>query len=276
MAKIHKFPDKVKLVINDRSMAFIALDESSVKSGINWAKSWRNRDYEPEILEYENGHFTFHLYKPADDSSQNGKLSFWILKMTCPDGKVFDVGINSTTLNQALLECDSIMGQLRGEFYIGRTDAQQSIAAKNGKLYKDYLNQVEVKKTPLNDKYVVGDKIKNGREEYIYLGQGKKILNYDYRNRRYDGKSPLIYNSIDPEDLYFYISMWGSYVISRDKKMNGRLIDHTDETLDTYIGASGKAVTYNIYDYINLNTITDITEINKLLEGTNYVITDVK
>jgi hypothetical protein len=48
---------------------------------------WATEDVEGTVHTYENGKFKLEVYDSADRSSQGGKLSFWTVIVTAPDGK---------------------------------------------------------------------------------------------------------------------------------------------------------------------------------------------
>lgn len=273
MTKIHNFPDKIKLVINKDNMAYIALDDSSLETGMSWAKGWWHNNYIPKVYNYDNGSFIFKLHSAADNSSQNGKLSFWTLEIGCPDGQVFTVGINAESLFQTLLGTTCVEGTIIGKFYIGRTDGQQAMASPSSEAYKEYLKQVEAKKQPLTKKYDIGTKIKNGRDTYVYLAEGKKILWHDHqygihwgdKDRRYG----LVYDAKPSKPVYFYLSEghYGTYVIQKDEKINGRIVEQTDLNFESITEEQRK---YLQFELINQMGITDLTEIERLLAIENY------
>lgn len=252
MNRTHNFPDKLVIVLKKRTnQGFIALDDKSVESGINWAVSYyggKKVDKPYELLEYENGHFTLKLSKAAERSySQGGKLSFWTLEVTAPDGRIFDVGINSDSLIETMFETTMFNGDIQGEFYLGRTNAQQSIARKDSLYYNEYIELTSVKKSPLTKNYKIGNTIKNNRDEYIYVGPFVSYVEVELHGRRShrDLSGPdtaiKLRKKPDPVEKFSYAMKFAgredSFHYSEQlKKMGGRIIDDTElEPLNIHV-----------------------------------------
>lgn len=252
MNRTHNFPDKLVIVLKKRTnQGFIALDDKSVESGISWAGSYygsKEVDKPYELLEYDNGHFTLKLSKAAERSySQGGKLSFWTLEVTAPDGRVFDVGINSDSLIETMFETTMVNGDIQGEFYLGRTNAQQSIARKDSLYYNEYIELTSVKKNPLTKNYKIGNEIINNREEYIYVGPFISYIEVELYGRRSHRDSTGVDTAIKlkkkskPVEQFAYARKDdsfrdGFYYSAYLKKMGGRIIDDTElEPLNIHV-----------------------------------------
>lgn len=252
MNRTHNFPDKLVIVLKTRTnQGFIALDDKSVESGITWSGWYRgikDGDKPYELLEYDNGHFRLKLSKAAERSySQGGKLSFWTLEVTAPDGRVFDVGINSDSLIETMFETTMINGDIQGEFYLGRTNAQQSIARKNSLYYNEYIELTSVKKSPLTKNYKIGNTIINNREEYIYVGPFVSYIEVELYGRRSHKDSTGMESAIKlrkklkPVEQFSYAMKRTEredsfYYSEQLKKMGGRIIDDTElEPLNIYV-----------------------------------------
>lgn len=191
MNRTHNFPDNITIVLKKKTnQGFIALDNKSLKTGIAWAglhSDTNDKEKPYELLEYINGHFRLKLSKAAERSySQGGKLSFWTLEVTAPDFRVFDIGINSDSLIETMFETTVVNGDIRGKFYLGRTDGQQSIAKKDSLYYKEYIELADIKKIPLTKNYKIGDKIINDGDEYIYVGPFMSYIEADFNDLKGD------------------------------------------------------------------------------------------
>jgi hypothetical protein len=239
LKRTHNFPDKVTIVLKTKTnQGFIALDKKSIESGISWAGYYYGKGEKPyEIIEYDNGKFTLKLSKAASDSNQGSKLSFWTLEVTAPDGRVFEVGINSESLIETMIQTTVANGDIEGEYYLGRTNGQQSIARKGSTYYNEYLEVIETKKQPLTKNYKVGNIIINKREEYMFIGEFPSHIKATVPDSgSYFSREVLISLSKNkkPTMRYFYLrkgyrkeTFEDGYIVSYDNKIGGRISDDT-------------------------------------------------
>ena len=228
--KNQNFPDKIKIVLKkkyreDGHQGFIALDEKSLETGITWAGGYYNSVKDPyEIVDYENGKFTLKISRAAESSYSQGKLSFWTLVVTAPDGRSFDVGINSESLIATILTSTVTNGEIDGMFYLGRTQGQQSIAKEDSEYYKEYLESVETKKTPLTKKYNRGDVIVNNLQKYVYIGSFTKSIKADIKTDYRSSKdTKLVIREEKPFEVHGYI-----YIEDMDNPLSEKITFYTE------------------------------------------------
>jgi hypothetical protein len=249
---------------------------------------------EPVVIEYNNGSFKLKLSKAAETSyGQGGKLSFWELVVTAPDGRVFDIGINSESLISTFFETTVKNGDIEGDFYLGRSQGQQSVSKKDGAYYKDFIEQSKIKKTSLTNKYNIGEMILNRSEEYIYLGE---FLSY-YQSY-YGDDSYIIRRAKPPVKKYLYCTFVTTKELTKkpffrfdDKKIGGRVFDKvSNEKVDNLIDKAKtefkenleKRIKYNresrenkwysyefylLLEYLTVNQIKDISTVDFSLDG---------
>ncbi len=251
--KNHNFPETIKLVLRETDkMAFIALDDKSLETGKLWGSGYNRETGKrttPKVIEYRNGSFTLKLSKAAESSYGQGKLSFWTLIVTAPDGESFNIGINSESLISTFFESTVTNGEIDGLFYLGRSQGQQSVAKKDGVYYKEYLESIEVKKSPLTKKYTSGDVIINNLTTYIYLGEYKHDIRVNQSNNNSTVKCTIekkdkphyahYYMLIKKIDTTYVDDNDRLYIFSDNTKKGGRVIGNinkakTDEYMERH------------------------------------------
>jgi len=144
--------------------------EDQISNGKMWAGDCK--DNKSIIHYFDNDEFTLEIVACPENSSQGGKLSFWICKITTKDNYSFCTNINSLLLEYLLKECDFKKGVCQDKVFFVRNKSQLGLITKNGELYQQLLASDYMRDNPKakTDKYVPGDIVETLRDKYIYHG----------------------------------------------------------------------------------------------------------
>lgn len=192
-----------------------ALDEKQIRTGLTWA---HDSETKPANIKYfDNNNFTLEISSCPENSSQGGKLSFWICKITAEDGYSFYTSINSLLLEQLLKESDFIKGVCQDKVMFVRNKSQLGVITKTGELYNELQFDEYMRKNPKakTDEYKPGDVVGNLKDTVTYLGTLYKYFDWDidenWRNKEITHKITL-YKTPRIGHLYLHKSWWGEDV----------------------------------------------------------------
>lgn len=151
------------------------------KNGKEW---YKNHQVEGIQSEYDNnGQFEFELYDSAGGSYQGGKLSFWNCRIIAPDGKKFQIGINSDILLNLLQHNTFVNGKCQEKVYLGRIKGNAVGAfTKNMELFKQAEYDDSIRKASKTSKYKPGDYVRSKINRYIYLGEIYRLFDFKHLN----------------------------------------------------------------------------------------------
>lgn len=138
--------------------AFVANAEKPhiVQNAKRWASSSYSEYSVPKTVTTENSGFYLSLISAADDSSNGGKLSFWMCLIEKKNIPTFAVGINAPILCDLLQHATLINGKISESLFFIQKNNQIGICNKDTDCYKEMLveirkkeeaKQVTVKKT---------------------------------------------------------------------------------------------------------------------------------
>lgn len=208
-------PETITLVLKNTRwckipQAYIAIDKSSLESGLRWAES---RDYPSEAVTIKNGAIkTVTIEDSACYSSQGGKLSFWTCILTLPDGRECSIGINSDNLCDFIKVNTFVNGKCEANIYLGRENSQQAIFTENMDSFKEGLDKRELKAAKQSSSYEVGDLVQSMTQNQVYIGKIYQYLDiyirkdYSYNSRSYVIDYIVVWNK-NPEAQHWLPSI---------------------------------------------------------------------
>lgn len=189
-------PETVTLVLKKTRWytlpkAYIAIDKSSLESGLRWAE---NRDYPSESITIKNGSIkSIVIEDSACGSSQGGKLSFWTCILTLPDDRECSIGINADNLCEFIKANTFINGKCEVNIYLGRQNSQQAVFTENMDSYKDGIDKRQLKTVKQSSNYNIGDIVQSMTQNQVYIGKIYQYLDlYIRRNYSYSSHSYVI------------------------------------------------------------------------------------
>lgn len=202
-----------------------ANDKNQNKTGKNWATDSRvvykdgvavtdeygyhiYEEVPPIIHTTDNKDFKLAINMSAGGSSQGGKLSFWMCKITktLEDGTVIDgnIGINQEELKDLLKESTFVNGVCQEPVAFYRISGNVGICTMTGEKYKqalkDKAEDESIKKAKKTTKWELGRVYKTKTLESVWLGdvihpfKGKVHYVEDYYKNNMDAKA-LVENS---------------------------------------------------------------------------------
>ena len=142
--------------------AFIAdgNNKDSIFTAMNWA-----REYLKDSIVYtDNCGFRMQIAQAPGNSSQSGKLSFWMCIITKKDIEPFAVGINSELLCAVIIQSNLSKGQIIGdELMFIKKSGQLGVIHEKMKEYGEFCQAIAFKKN------VKLNKTKNWEIGYKYI-----------------------------------------------------------------------------------------------------------
>ena len=189
-------PETITLVLKKTRwctipQAYIAIDKSSLESGLRWAE---NRDYPSESITIKNGSIkSIVIEDSACGSSQGGKLSFWTCVLTLPDDRECSIGINADNLCEFIKANTFINGKCEVNIYLGRQNSQQAVFTENMESYKEGIDKRQLKTVKQSSNYSIGDIVQSMTQNQVYIGKIYQYLDlYIRRNYSYSSHSYVI------------------------------------------------------------------------------------
>lgn len=190
--------------------AYIAIDKSSLESGLRWAE---NRDYPSETMTIKNGSVkAVTIESSACYSSQGGKLSFWTCVLTLPDGRECSIGINADNLCEFIKSNNFVKGKCETNIYLGRENSQQAMFTENMDSYKEGIDKRELKAVKQSSSYNVGDIVQSMTQNQVYMGKIYQYLDiyirkmYSYSSQGYEMDYAVVWNK-NPEAQHWLPSI---------------------------------------------------------------------
>lgn len=119
---------------------------------------------------YENGKFKMTVKESAAGSWQGGKLSFWTCELEAPDGKKYDIGINSDYLCETIMHNTLINGVVQGDVYLGKVKGNTMAVTKHQPSYVQAVHDESKRQEKQSAKYNIGDVVKTLTSAEIYAG----------------------------------------------------------------------------------------------------------
>lgn len=132
-----------------------ANDHSSITSGRTWARSYGSKEEYRQEYETDNNGFKCELYNAAANSSQGGKLSFWMCKVS-KDGKSWLVGITSEYLLSLLKQSTCTNGLITRDLMFARNSGKTGLLHSDMIEYKEAIADAEQKSRKKTTKCVIG------------------------------------------------------------------------------------------------------------------------
>lgn len=126
---------------------------------------------------YENGKFKMTVKESAAGSWQGGKLSFWTCEIEAPDGKKFDIGINSDYLCETIMHNTLINGVVQGDVYIGKVKGNTMAVTEHQPSYAQAMKDEDKRTTKQSVKYNFGDVVKTLTSAEVYAGTWYELWN---------------------------------------------------------------------------------------------------
>lgn len=168
-------------------------DKKQMWTGLNWAGD--SEENPADVRYFNNDNFTLEIKYCPNDSSQGGKLSFWICKITTEDGFSFYTSINSFLLQYLLRECDFIKGVCQEKVIFVRNKSQIGVISKNGELYQQLLSDTYMRQNPKakTNEYKPGDIVETLREKYTYVGYIYEYFSWKKDWKYYNGCCHYVY-----------------------------------------------------------------------------------
>ena len=257
-------PKRVTVVIKPGNSAYI-VDSDNPKT-LHSAELWATYNYcgqsgEIEKLEYINDGFRLKVLSAAGKSSQSGKLSFWTCEITAPDGKTFNVGVNSELICELIQSSCFISGKCQEDLKFGTRNNQWGFFCESMPAYKEYVKSQDIRNELANNnttKYKAGDIVRSLTEAKLYIGEMYKYFDiecnnganfYPWQDNSIGDTKIVIYKT--PKKLYTFATSWkeGEYEIWPDtgmlKKKPKRLL--TGATFDV------ESVKSKFYDELKIN-----------------------
>lgn len=158
--------------INNKEMLSNALYWATYTDG-----HWENGRYvhtkeKPGIEHtYKNGKFKMLIKNAAHESNQGGRLSFWTCTIKCPDGKAFNVGINSDYLCETILHSTIINGCVQEDIWLGKVKGNTMAVIEGQPAYIQAMQDEEKRKEKQSSNYIPGDVVKTLTNREVYLGE---------------------------------------------------------------------------------------------------------
>ena len=128
---------------------------------------------------YENGKFRMTVKESAAGSWQGGKLSFWTCEIEAPDGKKFDIGINSDYLCETIMHNTLINGVVQEKVYLGKVKGNTMAVTKHQPSYAQAMHDESKRQEKQSSKYKPGDVVKTLTETDLYLGVWYALFNLE-------------------------------------------------------------------------------------------------
>ena len=132
---------------------------------------WATEDVEGTVHTYENGKFKLEVYDSADRSSQGGKLSFWTVIVTAPDGKQFRIGVDANILLELLRYNTFEKGKCLSSVWLGREGTKVGAYTDTMPDFAQAIKDEEFRNRRPTVKYSVGDVLRTKKEVLIYMGE---------------------------------------------------------------------------------------------------------
>ena len=160
-------------------------NKKQLESARNWGRTYTSKEnivtggrqsVEVAPLEhlYSNKGFKLTIQQAPTHSSQGGKLSFCMCLIEAPDGKKFNIGIDTAILFRILQQSTVVNGVVQEEMSFVRNGTALGMVHKDMIEYKyaeedkQIKNKMNTKKT---NKYIPGHKYLTLTLESIYLGK---------------------------------------------------------------------------------------------------------
>ncbi len=208
-------PETVTLVLKNSlyykfPWAYIAIDKSSLESGLRWAES---KQFPSESITIKNGSIkAVTIYQASDGSSTGGKLSFWTCILTLPDDRQCFIGINSDNLCDFIKVNNFVNGKCEANIYLGRENSQQAMFTENMDSYQEGLNKRELKSMKQSANYKPGDIVQSMTQNQVYIGKIYRYLDiyqkkiYSYSTHGYIVDYIVVWNR-NPEVIHWLPSI---------------------------------------------------------------------
>lgn len=202
-------PKNITVVVK-HNKAYIA-DTDNEKT-MSTAKLWadnngycmREEATPPQILQYINDGFRLKILSAAGNSSQSGKLSFWMCEITAPDNKTFNVGVNSELMCELICSSCFINGKCQEDLKFGVRNNQWGFFSESMPAYKEYIKSEKLRNEMNNNsttKYNPGDIVRTLSESKLYVGEMYKYFDVKCRGGIY---YPWEDNGISETEIIVY------------------------------------------------------------------------
>lgn len=182
----------------------------SKREGDRWVKGEEKPGIEHT---YENGKFKMTVKESAAGSWQGGKLSFWTCEIEAPDGKHFDIGINSDYLCETIMHNTLIKGTVQGDIWIGKCKGNTMAVTEGQPSYIQAMKDEDKRQTQQSNKYKPGDLVRTLTSIDLYVGTWYQLFNVttDEDRWNYWGRRKCDYNITlfkKPVERYAFRSIW--------------------------------------------------------------------
>ena len=142
--EIERYDFNLKHLVKSDLLDFYVSDENNqntLATGRNWASRYNYKDQDKVIeIHTENKGFKLSLDSSADNSSQGGKLSFWMCRID-KDNIHGRIGINQKELNELFKESTFINGVCQQEVCFYRVNGNVGACVVGGERYKQFYSQ---------------------------------------------------------------------------------------------------------------------------------------
>lgn len=141
----------------------------SINTAIGWASDWQNSN--PQIIDTDNSGFEMQIVTAPDNSSQSGKLAFWMCIFTKANVPSFATGINSELLSMLILGSDIAKGKIiADDLFFAKLSGQLGVLHTNMPEYQEYLSCLKRKEATSKNK------TKNWKVGYSYVTSTKSDI----------------------------------------------------------------------------------------------------
>lgn len=148
-------------------------NKKSLDTAIKWANGWYGNttvNNKAKIVTTDNSNFEMQIVDAPGNSSQSGKLAFWMCLFAKDGVPTFATGINSELLNIIILQGTFKNGALLEEkTFFARSNGQLGVLHKNMTEYKNFCKDVKTRENVMN-----GSKTKNWQTGYSYVTTREK------------------------------------------------------------------------------------------------------
>lgn len=152
-------------------------DKNQHKTGNNWAR--RSRDEEVEPIITDNSGFHLEINMSARNSSQGGKLSFWMCKITKGDSICGNIGINQKELKDLLKDSTFVKGVCQEEVCFYRINGNIGVCVVGSEKYKlaiaDRDKDEKLKKVKKTTKWELGRNYYAKTTNNVYICDGMTL-----------------------------------------------------------------------------------------------------
>lgn len=208
--EIERYDFNLKHLIKSDLLDFYVSDENNqntLTTGRNWAsRHCKDQDKVVEI-HTENKGFKLSLDSSADNSSQGGKLSFWMCRID-KDNIHGRIGINQKELNELFKESMFINGVCQQEVCFYRVNGNVGACVVGGERYKEFYQakdrDIKLSKAKKTAKWELGRLYETKTTKQVWLGDVTNCLTDEKRHLVLDALGCENTEDIFKQNIFIY------------------------------------------------------------------------